>query len=119
MRCERIESIDMSNDENPYRAPEADLRPPRIRTPDAHIALSRARLAGLCLTAGLMVIAALLLDGGRVLRLIMVAALAQCAAILIIMRRDPTQVTQLDLLVLRYGILVFAALVFLIRNTAG
>jgi hypothetical protein len=95
---------------NPYESPKAELPAQRAARPrgnwrDYSPAFNQAMLNGLMIQGALGVPVALILDGGPMLRVFLVAMLGQWSTALIILLRRPTNPTRLDLAMVRYGIL--------------
>ena len=101
------------NEINPYRSPQHASTEAADSSPSSHLQddtkLSRWHRADVAFAmaqqAVLLLLTALLLDGGFMLRVCCVAAIAHWAAMVIIRIRRPVEPTTLDVGVVKFGFL--------------
>ncbi len=105
---------------NPYEPPRAELdvpaaprRPAEGNTYDPRY--NGAMGTALALAGAMLLLGALVLDGGTTLRWLLAATLCQCVVVLLVLARRPRSPTDADLAIVRYGILGLAAIFFLFR----
>jgi hypothetical protein len=86
---------------NPYQPPQADNAPPR--TESTRDPFFSAIKVGAIVQLVLLVLTALVLDGGQLNRLCVVAIIGYWVGVAVVMIRRRTSPTRVDLLFLRYG----------------
>ena len=105
--------------QNPYEppktpcSPEQPPSPPGVRSIWASLApeYSRAMSTAWKIQAALALLTALVLDGGQLFRLFLIALFCQWAVVWFITFRRPLNPTRLGLAMIRYGIILVLAIV--------
>jgi hypothetical protein len=109
---------------NPYESPKsqgapADSPSDAQTRPSSGPECRRAVGAAIVQQAVVLVLAALVLDGGRTLVLMIIAAIGSWVFTLIVILRRPRSPTRGDILIIKYGIWLAAALVVSIVLIVG
>ena len=106
---------DRATQENPYRSPSADGRSARCgdRLERRPRTFRHALRTGVALQGLMLILTALVLDGGRMFRLCLIAAISYWALMVLVGRHRAARPAQWDLLPVRYGMVgLFATAVF-------
>jgi hypothetical protein len=109
---------------NPYQSPKSKTTPADSLSdaksrPSSGREYGRAIVVAMVQQVVVLVLAALVLDGGRTLKLMIIAAIGSWVFPLLVMLRRPRSLTRADILIIKHGIWMAAALVVSIVLIVG